>query len=255
MIELNNITCGYDKKTPVLKDISLLIPANKITFILGANGRGKTTLIKCRTNQMKLYGGQISIDGKNLSSMTTKEISRLMSYVPQSIEYGIEYNVLDFIAFGRTPYLNAFQSPTREAYDIAMNVAEQSNISYLCNKQINTISGGERQLVYIARALAQETPFIIMDEPMSALDFSNQAMILKVISSLAKDNKTVILSSHNPNHALAVESEVCLIDKNKSIIQGSSNEILSNQENIINTFGERVIYQDSESGGYISFSI
>lgn len=110
-------------------------------------------------------------------------------------------------------------------------------------------------MVYIARALVQETQFIVMNEPMSALDFSNQAMILKIISGLSDDKKTVILTSHNPNHALTIGAQVCLIDKQKNIIQGDASSVLCNQQNIENAFGESVLYTSSDINGHITFNL
>lgn len=254
MIEFENVCCGYNKRQPVFEKKSFCLPTNQITFILGANGTGKTTLLRSLIGQIKPFSGSIRIDGKDTEKMSVQEMSRLIAYVPQSIDIGVDYKVLDFIAFGRTPYLNMFQAPSKADYEIAEEMTKRNKISHLCDKPLNLLSGGERQLVYITRAMIQHTPYIVMDEPMSALDFSNQAMILETIAGLTRENKTVLLTSHNPNHALAINSQVCLVDRDRNITQGEANTVLRNQSNITNTFGKRVIYEESAKG-HISFDV
>ena len=253
-IKIEDLSFSYEKRR-IYNNFSLTIPSNRITFIMGNNGCGKTTLLKLMCGIMKPQKGNIFFGEYNLGGLSVNGIAKKIAYVPQTVRLGSEMSVKDYLILGRTPYIAFGRSPSKNDYSIVEQYAQKMNVEDMFDISFNELSGGQKQLVAVTRALIQETPYIIMDEPMSALDFSNQSMILKVVSSLARDNKTIVLTSHNPNHALAVESEVCLIDKNKNIIQGTANEILSNQENITNTFGERVAYQNSASGGSISFSI
>lgn len=254
MIEFSHVSAAYGNGTPVFSDWSASIPKRSVTTILGANGTGKTTLLKCLTNQLRPCKGDISIDGKPVPSLSSKALARKIAYVPQNCDAAIDYTVLDFICFGRTPYLHLLESPSDEDYRLARDIAEKHGIAHLAGKSISAISGGERQLVYIARALVQDTPVIIMDEPMSALDFGHQAVILGKIVELRDSGKTVIFTSHNPNHALAISSRVLVIDREKQIIQGDARELLRDQQLLERTFGARVRYFPSNQGGYVTFT-
>ena len=255
MIEFDHITCGYRRSDPIFEDLSFSLPGKAITIVLGTNGSGKTTLLKSLMRQLPLYSGSIKIDGTRIDTLSVAALSRLIAYVPQNLDQSIDYDVLDFISFGRTPYLRAFDSPTRQDRELARISLVEHGLEKLVGKSINSISGGERQLVYILRALVQQTPVIVMDEPMSALDFSNQAMILQVISDLAKSGKTVILSSHNPNHALEIDSYVCLIDSRRAIHHGAASSLLKDNTMLTAAFGEHVGYNKDPSAGYISFKL
>lgn len=254
MIEFDRVSISYVRTKQVFNNWSFSIPCGSVTTILGANGAGKTTLLKCMTGQMKPDEGKITINDRNISGLHTKELAKQISFVPQTIDNTIDYSVQDFIAFGRTPYLGVFEQPSDEDYDFALDCASKSGVSHLAEKRMKELSGGERQLVYIVRALVQETPIIIMDEPMASLDFGNQAVILEKISELSHEGKTVVFTSHNPNHALAISSEVLMINQKKELIQGNADTLLRNENALKETFGERVCYYPSNhQGGFISF--
>lgn len=254
MIEFSHVSAAYGNGTPVFTDWSFAISDHSVTTILGANGTGKTTLLKCLTNQLRPYAGNIVIDGTPVPSMAPRALARKIAYVPQNCDAAIDYTVLDFICFGRTPYLHPLETPSNEDYHLAKETAEKHGILHLAGKCMTAISGGERQLAYIVRALVQDTPIIIMDEPMSALDFGRQATILDKIVELRESGKTVIFTSHNPNHAIAVSAQVLMIDREKHIVQGYSRELLRNQELLELTFGERVRYFQLDQGGYVTFT-
>lgn len=255
MIEFDHVSAAYTTFAPVFENWSFTISSNTVTTILGANGSGKTTLLKCLTNQLRLCQGDVRIDGVRVASLHARELANLISYVPQSYNTSIDFRVLDFIALGRTPHLKLLEMPSEADYRIARHCAEKSEITHLLEKSMTMVSGGERQLAYIARALAQETPIIIMDEPMSALDFENQAMILEKISSFAANGKTIIFTSHNPNHALAISSDVLLIDQAGNLLQGSADRLLRDNSILAKVFGGRVSYRNTQGGGYVTFNI
>ena len=255
MIRCEGISCRYGMAAPIFEEQSFAIPECSITMLLGANGSGKTTLLKCLTKQLHPYAGQISIKGIAIDDISHKGLAKLMAYVPQGLDRNVDYTVLDFIAFGRTPHLGLLDTPTKNDYEIARSFADQNGILHLCEQALNAISGGERQLVYIARALVQDTPIIIMDEPMSALDFMNQARILKIISNLARSGKTVLLTSHNPNHALSISSNVLLIDQNRNILWGKAEELLTDERVLLQTFGNQVQCIKTKQHNYITFIV
>jgi len=255
MIKCEGISCRYGTATPLFEKQSFTISEYSITMLLGKNGSGKTTLLKCLTKQLHPYAGQISIEGAAIDDISPKELARLIAYVPQGLDRNVDYTVLDFIAFGRTPHFGLFDTPTKNDYEIARSFADQNGILHICEQPLNAVSGGERQLVYIARALVQDTPIIIMDEPMSALDFTNQARILKIISDLARSGKTVLLTSHNPNHALAISSNVLLIDQNRNILLGKAEELLTDERVLRQTFGNQLQCIKTKQHNYITFIV
>jgi len=187
--------------------------------------------------------------------LNSKELAKLIAYVPQNCISSIDYRVLDFIAFGRTPHLRLLETPSEKDYRFAFDCAEECGITHISEKSMTAISGGERQLAYIARALAQETSTIIMDEPMSALDFGNQSVILKIIADLANRGKTIVFTSHNPNHALAISSNVLVIDQEKNVIWGDASHLLKQDGVLAKVFGSKILYQNSKNGGYITFNL
>ena len=254
MIILNNITCSYDKHSPVFTELSLEL-RDHLIFIFGSNGVGKTSLFKCIMGRLPVSSGSISINGIPLHKMSERELSKMIALVPQECTSATEYSVIDFISFGRTPYLNVFERPSKEDYNLVYKYMVENNIEHLKNKKMNELSGGERQLVYITRAMVQETPIIVMDEPMSALDYDNQALILQLIKRLAEQNKYVILSSHNPNHALAFSANVIMIDKERKFHYGNAWELLSDNEMLLKTFGKNVKFEGESRSGNVIFMV
>lgn len=254
MIEFKNFSFKYNNSEIIFDNVNCTFKTSRITMLLGANGIGKTTLIKCIMKQLKPTSGCIEFDGQDISKFSVKDFAHIVAYVPQYIRNDTDYNVTDYITFGRTPYINLIRSPRKEDYQLTEEYMERIGISYLAEKKVNSVSGGERQLISIARALVQQTPIIVMDEPMSALDFQNQAILLDFIALLSNDlGKTVLLSSHNPNHALTLSSDVCIIDKKKNIIVGSSKELLSDKNLIESSFGSRVEYNEVDNRGFVFF--
>ena len=227
-IKLENVTCGYEN-IDVLSNINLLFKTGEFWCILGSNGIGKTTLFKTLLGFIPLKGGEIFIDGLNMKSINNKEIASYISYVPQAKSYSLQYSVLDTVLMGRACHIKQFSPPTDIDYEIAMNMLKKLEIDYLSECMYSKLSGGEQQVVLIARALAQETKFIIMDEPASNLDFENQKRILDVMKVLASKDVGIVMSSHLPDHAFYCNANVVLIKKDKSILQGGASEIITSE--------------------------
>lgn len=240
VIEVNKLNFSYGG-TPVLQDCSFSIEENTITVLLGANGAGKSTLFACLMKQLKIDHKSVMIGSVPLENMSLKELSRIMSFVPQiNAVNNLDCMVRDYLVEGRTPYLNSFSIPGKKEYLISEKYASLVGISHLLSKNIQHLSGGELQLVLIARALVQETSIILMDEPMSALDLGNQAKILKLIQELQMHNKTILFSSHNPNHAFALNGNVCMIKDGSTIAFGNAASCIT-QENLYELYGENII--------------
>lgn len=252
-IEISGLSFGYSKNTLALNNVSLSIKENTTTVILGKNGCGKSTLIDCIIGYRDYQNGIITIDGKNAKELSQIKKAREMAYISQNTVINMDYTVLDFIVLGRTCHIPLLNSPKKEDYEIAMFNAKKCKIEHLLDKDINKLSGGERQLAFIARALTQESPIIVMDEPISALDVSNQHHILTELKRIAaEETKTIIISSHNPNHALFLDSNVVLMQEGKIVEHGNAKDLLC-VERLKDIYGDCVCYSDEHNYREISF--
>ena len=209
MLALENLVCGY--KHPIISGISFTVEPGDVACVLGVNGVGKTTLFKTILGQIPRLGGKVSVNGRDLSKMPIKQAARLIGYVPQSHTPPFPYRVLDVVTTGRTPHLSLFSAPSRRDEEIAYDVMERMQIKDLADRVYTEISGGERQLVLIARALACQPDILIMDEPASNLDFGNQMRMIRQIRQLAEQGIAVLLTSHNPDHVLQCATKAVLL--------------------------------------------
>ena len=185
LFEVKNISFDYDGEE-IFSNISFSIEKGDVLCILGPNGTGKTTLIKCLNGLHEINSGEILINGKNIKKLSFKEISKHIGYIPQSHVPSFPFKVLDVVVMGRAPYLNLTDSPKKEDIEIALNSLKTLGIEYLRDKEYTNLSGGERQLVFLARVLCQQPDILILDEPTSHLDFGNQIKLLEIIDNLAK---------------------------------------------------------------------
>ena len=177
MLSLHDISVGYGTRT-VVYDVSFRIRTGEVVCLLGPNGSGKTTLFKAMLGLLPLQAGEMRLEGKNVRRWSRRDYARHIAYVPQLHVPSFPYTVLDMVSMGRTPYLGACSSPGPSDRRIANEVMEEISIAHLRDRPYTEISGGERQLVLIARALAQRPQFLIMDEPTSHLDYGNQIRTL-----------------------------------------------------------------------------
>lgn len=227
-IEARNLAYGFNNNI-VGSNIYFEVAKGEMLFILGPNGIGKTTLIKTILNLLGPLDGDILIDNLSISDFNRKELGRIFAYVPQNNSFNFPFKVIDMILMGRTPYLEKFQTPKKKDYEIAFNSLEILNISHLENKPFTNISGGEKQLVLIARALTQEANFLVLDEPTSSLDFGNEVKLLKILEKLSKRGMGVIMATHNPNHAVKKSGKILLLKGKKDFYFGSSLETLTKE--------------------------
>ncbi|NTV46023.1 MAG: ABC transporter ATP-binding protein [Chlorobiales bacterium] len=211
-MELSHADLGYDGRV-VLQDVSLSIHLGEIVCLLGPNGVGKTTLFKTILGFIKPIAGTVTIDGTNISQFSAKDFARLVAYVPQAHHTPFPYKVRDVVLFGRTVHLGLFESPGKKDRMIADRFLELLEISHLSERPFTELSGGERQMVIIARALTQEARFIILDEPTSNLDFGNQVRVIQKIRELRKQSLGILMSTHFPDHAFMLASKVIVMDR------------------------------------------
>ena len=237
-LRLENASCGYDGKA-VLKNVSLRLRQGEIVCILGHNGIGKTTVFRSVLGFLKLIEGQILLDGVPKERISQKEFSRAVGYVPQGHEPPFPDSVTDVVVMGRAAHLRPFEAPGIHEYRIADRVMELLGISYLREKIYTQISGGERQMVLIARALAQNPRLLVMDEPTANLDFGNQIHVLECIRGLMGSGLGVLMTTHNPDHAFLCCDRVILLTKDKEVLEGSVDEIVTD-ENLRRAYGVEV---------------
>jgi len=223
-IDVNNLSCGYNNKS-VIRDIDFTIGRKELWCVLGANGAGKTTFFKTLLNLIKPVSGMIFFDGIPMNKWNRKELARQIAYVPQHHVPPFPFLVEDIVLMGRNPYqkgMGKMNAQDREAVDQALSIL---GIEYLRGAVYTKISGGERQLVLLARAIAQDTPVLVLDEPVSNLDFGNQARVMTHICNLInKTNRTIIMTTHFPDHGFLENANVLLLHKTglHSIGKGST---------------------------------
>lgn len=253
-IKINNISFKYDKKAAetTLNDINLDLNDGSINVLLGLNGCGKTTLLKLLAGLEKPLSGTIYYDEDELSKISIKERSKRFSYVPQHSYVIGDILVRDYLLFGTANKLAFYQSPGEEERQLVASISERLGITHLLDKNIGEVSGGERQIIFIACALIQDTPIILLDEPTSALDIKNQNKVLTVLKEISKEGKTIILSSHNPNHALFLDSNVILMNKGVIATTGIAKDLIT-VEKLTSIYGEQVCYSDELGYREISF--
>lgn len=234
LFEVKNISFSYDDEE-IFSDISFSIEKGDVLCILGPNGTGKTTLIKCLNGLHEISSGEILINGKNIKKLSFKEISTHIGYIPQSHVPSFPFKVIDVVVMGRAPYLNLTDSPKKEDMDIAVNALKTLGIEHLLDKEYTNLSGGERQLVFLARILCQQPDILILDEPTSHLDFGNQIKLLEIIDNLAKSGLSIIMSSHFPDHAFLSSNKVAIMKNKKFIDFGTPNDVVT-EKNLRNAY-------------------
>lgn len=234
-LSIKNASCGYGN-TAILENVSLSIKQGEIVCILGPNGIGKTTLFRSVLGFLNLIKGEVMLDGKPKSQISPRDFAKCVGYVPQGHEPPFPYSVKDVVVMGRAAHLKRFESPGVNDYKMAYKVMEMLGISYLRNKTYTNISGGERQMVLITRALTQEPKLLVMDEPTANLDFGNQVHVLECISKLTSSGLGVLMTTHNPDHAFLCCDRVILLTKNRQVIEGSIDEIVT-EENLRLAYG------------------
>lgn len=252
-INVQHLSYKYPSgKDDVIKNLNLSIKDGTITVLLGVNGCGKTTFIKLLAGLLKADSGEILYADKNVFKLPMKERSKIFAYVPQKTYSADDYFVKDYLTYGFINSLKFYQTPSSEQLNKVQDIAERLSITHLLNKKMGQISGGERQIVSIASCLLQDTPIILLDEPTSALDLKNQNIVLSLLREITKEGKTIVLSSHNPNHALFLESNIVLMDKGTIIKQGSCKEIIK-VEVLQEIYGDNVCYSENLKYKEISF--
>lgn len=225
MLEVRSLAFGFPGRT-VGRDVGFSLAAGETLCVLGPNGGGKTTLFRTLLGLLEPHGGEVLFDGNSLNSMTRTQIARLAGYVPQGHSAYFAFTLLEFVLMGRTSRLGAFATPGKVDRQVAERALESLGIGQLAGKRVTEVSGGERQLALVARALAQEPRLLVMDEPTASLDFGNQVRVLEKIGDLAATGISILFSSHDPDQAFQSADRALLLGEGRALEIGPPQEVI-----------------------------
>ena len=225
-LSVQSLCFSYDT-TPLLKDIHFSLDTGQFVCVLGKNGAGKSTLFQCILNLQKKYTGQISLDGQNIKTLKEKELAKSIAYIPQIHKQSFAFSVFDTVLMGTAASLSPFSTPKETQKEIAMEALRLMGVEKYASRSFSHLSGGEQQMVLIARALAQKAPILIMDEPCSNLDYGNQIRLLKKLKQLSALGYLVLLSTHNPEHAFLFADKVLVLHNGNTMALGKPQEVLT----------------------------
>lgn len=229
--EVKNISFSYPGNArKVLNNASLSLAEGQILSILGPNGAGKTTLLNCMAGLLDPDEGQIELCGEEMKKMKKRDIATLVGYVPQMHTPAFNYMVIDFVMLGCAPRVGMFGRPGKDERELCMQVLKDMKIDDLADRSYMDISGGERQQVMIARAIVQQPKVILFDEPTAHLDYGNQHKILRMVRKMADSGFSIIITTHNPDHALLLGDRTAIVEHDGSIISGDTGEIVTEQK-------------------------
>lgn len=221
-----DLAYGYPERR-IGRDIGLDLKAGEVLALLGPNGGGKTTLLKTLLGLLPPHGGTLTLDGRPLAALSVNQRARALGYVPQAHAGTFAFTVFSVVLMGRTAHGGLFAAPSGHDREVAQAMLERLGIAKLAQRPYTQISGGERQLVLIARALAQEPAYVILDEPTASLDFGNQGKVMSQIRQLAAEGLGVLFTTHDPNQALAHADRVMLLREGQAIATGEAAAMLT----------------------------
>ncbi len=227
-LTVENLKFAYGRQE-VLKGISFTASEGELLSVLGCNGAGKSTLFKCMLGLLEGYSGRILADGQDIKTLSLRKLARKTAYIPQLHYPAFSYSVFDMVLMGTAHRVSPMASPGDKEKIRTHNALEQMGIAGLAERSYNHLSGGEQQLVLMARALAQEARILILDEPTASLDFGNRIRVLSKIRELVGNGYTVIQSTHDPENAFMYSDRVLAVKSGRVIAEGAPSEILTEE--------------------------
>lgn len=242
-LSVKNGFFSYSLSRRVLNDISYKVSSGELVAILGPNGAGKTTLLKCTMGLLGWRGGKSELNGKAIDKMTPRELFSQVAYVPQAKANTPSYLTEEMVLLGLGSRIGLFRQPTKDDVEKAISTMERLGIEYLKGKRCSEISGGELQMVLIARAMVGDPAIIVLDEPESNLDFKNQLMVMETLSSLKKSGVACLFNTHFPSHALQYADKALMLGKDGKALFGEVDEIIT-EPNVENFFGVRALISE-----------
>ena len=231
-LQVNDLRFSYGDRE-VLKGISFETKYGEFISVLGPNGVGKSTLFRCILGLMPSSGGSVRVDGDDIGQLTPAQLARRMAYIPQSHNPLFNFSVLDMVLMGTTSQLGRFAAPGKIQERMALAALERMGILHLKDRGCSHISGGERQLVLMARAIAQQAKILVMDEPSANLDFGNKMRVMKTVKGLTEDGYTIIQSTHDPDQAYLYSDRILALHGGKVLAWGTPRDVMT--EDLIST--------------------
>jgi len=250
-LDVRDLSFSYGDRL-ILDKVSFTLERGEFLSVLGPNGVGKSTLFRCILGRLEDYTGEIRSDGADIRSLSRREAARRIAYIPQIHQPTFEYSVIDTVLMGTTRQLSSpFAQPRREQIAAAQAALERLDVAHLADRSFTHLSGGEQQLVLVARALAQQSDVLIMDEPTSALDYGNQLRILELVRKLAEEGYAVLLSTHNPQHALSYATRILALSGGRVAALGEPSHALT--PGLVKTlYGVDVAFENTAQGRVIA---
>lgn len=250
VMDLEGVACGYGGRV-VLDNIHLSVRQGDFLCLLGPNGIGKTTLFKTILRLLPAKAGIIRVHGRDIARLSAAELAAAIGYVPQAHTPPFPFSVLDVVSMGRAAHLGPFAQPSRRDLDIAEAALSSLAIGHLAARTYTEISGGERQLALIARALAQHPRLLVMDEPTSNLDFGNQIAVLDHIRALAeRTGIAIVMTCHDPNHALRYANRVACVERSGRLGIGAPADMIT-EAYLCDTYGVRTRLVPVQGHGWL----
>ncbi len=235
-LEMRNVDCGYPGFPPVLKNVSFSVETGEICCLLGPNGVGKSTLFKTILSLLKPVSGQILIDSISTAKWSSRKLAKYLGYVSQFHVPPFPYKVKDVVLLGRVNNTGYFSQPSAYDYEIVEAAMADMGISHLRDRAYTDISGGERQLVMIARVLAQEPKILVMDEPTANLDYGNMVRVINKLRMLKEKGYGIIMTTHSPDQAFMCDSSVVLLQNRGPLTFGPAVDVIT-EENMRSAYG------------------
>ncbi|WP_321492081.1 ABC transporter ATP-binding protein [uncultured Desulfobacter sp.] len=228
MLKVCNLSFSYGR-VPILQDISFQVGKGELCALFGPNGTGKTTLFKCCLKFLAAGSGTVHINGRDIRALNPKQMARSVAYVPQAHHCAFPFTVHQMVLMGRTPHLNRFFIPGAKDRRLADHAMQALGISHLAQTAYNQLSGGQQQMVLIARAIAQQAGLIFLDEPAAALDFKNQINLWQTLQDIAAQGTAILACTHDPNHVLWFCHATVILDSSGILARGKPGQVMTQE--------------------------
>ncbi|RQW87637.1 MAG: ABC transporter ATP-binding protein [Geobacter sp.] len=249
-VRVESLTAGYGK-APVLHDISLEIESGRICALIGRNASGKTTLMRCINGILKPSKGSVFVSDREILAMKRVEIARLISLVPQGNYSPFQFTCLEIVLMGGVSRIKSWSAPCRKEKQRAEEICAEVGVIDLVDRPFNCLSGGQKQLIMLARALHQDSPVMLLDEPNAHLDFPNQHRMMGLMRRFVKERGvTALITLHDPNLALNYSDDVVML-KDGRVVAAGPTELLLDEVHLHEVFGEEIMVEKTVSGNHV----
>ena len=244
-LNVKDLSFAYESGKEILHYVNFYAESGQFLAVLGPNGAGKSTLFRCLMGAQTGFSGEVTLDGTSVADLSGRERAGRIAYIPQIHRPTFGYTVLETVLMGTTRQLGAFSQPKQAQIDTAMAALEKVGIAPLAERSVARLSGGEFQLTLIARALSQQAELLLMDEPTASLDYGNQFRILSQVKELCKQGYAVIISTHDPQHALTFADKVLALSKGTVAAFGETEQVMTT-ELLHRLYGVEVTFTEAD---------